>query len=61
MNMETKGYMVINDINHCSTRDKFKVLKDIIVDYGMKIRVHKYYYRFKSNMHPSQMDEKEYN
>lgn len=60
MNMEVKGYVVINDINHCIARDKFKVLEDTIVDHGMKIRVHKYYYRFKSNMHPSQMDGNEY-
>lgn len=53
LNMEERGFVIINDINHCIARDKFKIHEDIIMEHGMEIRIHKYYYRFKEYMHPS--------
>lgn len=60
MNMEDKGFVIINDINHCVARDKFRILENIIKSHGMKINIYKYYYRISENMHPSQMDGSEY-
>lgn len=46
LKMESKAFVIINDINHCLARDKFVLLEKIIMSHGKKIRVHKFYYLY---------------
>lgn len=50
MKMDSKSYIVINDINHNLARDKFDLLEQKIKQKGKKIKVYKYYFPYKSDL-----------
>lgn len=50
MKMESKSYIIINDINHNLARDRFELLEKKIERKGKKIKVYKYYFRYKPDL-----------
>lgn len=50
MKMEPKSYIIINDINHNLARDRFELLEKKIERKGKKIKVYKYYFRYKPDL-----------
>lgn len=54
MKMEPHSYIVMNDINHRLARDRFDLLERKIVERGKIVNVHKYYFRYKDDMHSAQ-------
>lgn len=56
MKMEPKSYIIINDINHNLARDRFALLERKIEQKGKKITVHKYYFKYKSDLNSFQTE-----
>ncbi len=52
--MESKSYIIINDINHNLARDRFEILERKIRRKGENIKIYKYYFRYKADLNTFQ-------